>query len=422
MSAHGGSRPEHFFGWGLIKGALVAGETSLRLVAKEFGTPLYVYSEPRVLERAEQLRAAFPGFSILYSVKSNPQPRLCRLLAKRGFHAGVSSLSEFELALDTGYQPEDIGYVGPAKRLVDLQRTAAKGCGIYYVESLTEISRLEQVADSLQRRLQIALRINTEHRPTAAGEFMAGGPSEFGIDEEHLDEAIEAIDSRRLNLVGFHTFVASQVVERRALERHFNRVATLVSGLASDHNVDLQVVNFGGGFGIPYASSERELDISRLGKYVASSQAILALREKWPKASLCLDVGRFLVGDAGVFLTEVVDVKKSRGRIFVITDSGVTGFARPNMPWAQVHPCCVVDRVNENGSSSISCSVVGPSCMPGDLLAPSVDLADPKPGDVLAFMNAGAYGRTMSLLEWGGFDQPREVNFDGSEFCDPNLE
>lgn len=410
-----------YFGWEVQDGELMLGDRTCRSIAEEFGTPIYLYSEPRIIQRAEILKSAFQDFSVLYAIKSNPQPRICKLLANIGFRAEVSSLSEFRTALMAGYAPEDIGYVGPGKRPSDLRETARQGCGIFYAESRTELTRLEAVAKELGRPLRVALRINTQHRPTAAGEFMAGGPSEFGIDEEELDRVIPNINSRLINLVGFHTFVASQVVEFQALERHFDRVATLSSELAERHEVELEVVNFGGGFGIPYASFERDLDIAHLGERVAASQAVATLRQHWPRAELCLDVGRFLVGDAGVFMTQIVDVKKSRGSTFVIVDSGITAFARPALPWAQQHPCCIVNRVNGEDAATVSSTVVGPSCMPGDLLAQSVDLVRPAAGDILGFMNAGAYGRTMSFLHWGGFDQPIEVNFDGNACAAPNF-
>lgn len=402
-----------YFGWKVDRGRVMVGDETCRAVADRFETPLYLYSEPRILERADVLRRAFGDFAVLYAIKSNPQLRVCELLAKAGFLAEVSSIHEFELAVGAGFVPADIGYVGPGKRPSDLRQAAEGGCGVFYAESATELSRLASVAEGLGRRIEVALRINTQHRPTAAGEFMAGGPSEFGIDEEQLAGVIAGIDRDQLDLIGFHTFVASQVVEFRSLERHFERVATLCRNLADQHDVELRLVNFGGGFGIPYASYERELDLEFLGRRVAGNQEITKLRERWPQARLCLDVGRFLVGDAGVFMTRIVDVKRSRGSTFVVVDSGITGFARPSLPWAQPHPCSVVDRIGGNNGSTVLCSVVGPSCMPGDLLAQSVELVDPTPGDVLCFMNAGAYGHSMSMLRWGGFDQPREVNFDG---------
>lgn len=409
-----------YFGWDILNGELFLGDRSCRSVAEEFGTPIYLYSEPRILEQAALLRGAFQDFSVLYAIKSNPQIRIAKLLAEAGFRAEVSSIREFSLAVRAGYDPEDIGYVGPGKRLTDLREAVGNGCGVIYAESPTELNRLETVASELGRPVRVALRINTQHRPTAAGEFMAGGPSEFGIDEEQLDRIIPTIDPRLVEIVGFHTFVASQVVEFRALERHFDRVAVVSRELAERHDIELKIVNFGGGFGIPYASFERALDLELLGERVAGSAAVVALRRQWPDAELCLDVGRYLVGDAGVFMGEIVDVKKSRGSTFVIVDSGITSFARPALPWAQQHPCCIVDRVFGDDFPTTSSTVVGPSCMPGDLLAGSVDLVRPAPGDIIGFMNAGAYGRTMSFLEWGGFDQPIEVNFDGKCFEVPD--
>jgi len=396
----------HVHGWPAAGPDLLVGETTVAALAERFGTPLYVYSGDMMRERAATLHDAFSGFEILYSIKSNPSPAVCRLLAETGFEAGVSSQSEIDVAIDAGYAPNGMGFVGPAKSATALRHALDQGVGMIYVESLTEIRRLEELAREYDRRLSIALRINTRRRPSSAGELMAGVPSQFGIDEEAVDTVIPEIDRDWLEICGVHTFVASQVMDARSLLMHFETVAALAIEIASTHRLNLQVVNFGGGFGIPYSPAERLLDIEKLGKRIWTHMPT-AWRRGYGKPRLCLEVGRFLVGEAGLFLTRVVDVKRSRGTTFIVTESGISGFARPAMDWAQQHPCSVLGKAAKRKTEL--CTVVGPSCMPSDVLCENVDLPLPEEGDVVVMHNTGAYGMTMSMLDWGSFAAPREV-------------
>jgi diaminopimelate decarboxylase len=401
------------YGWPLTGPNLTVGDAQVADIAESCGTPLYVYNGGIMRARAASLHNAFPGFEILYSVKSNPSPPVCRLLAQLGFEAGVSSLHEIDVALCAGYQANGIGFVGPAKSEESLRRALDVPVGMIYAESRCELKRLELLARERGDRISVALRVNTRHRPSSAGELMAGVPSQFGIDEEDVADVIKSVDQRWLGVCGVHTFVASQVIDARSLLLHFEKVAQLARSLASDLGFRLEVVNFGGGFGIPYARADRRLDIERLGQSIWRHLPS-EWRRGYNKPRLCLEVGRYLVAEAGLFLTRVVDVKRSRGTTFVITESGVSGFARPAMTWAQQHPCSILGKHGRRKTEP--CTVVGPSCMPGDILCENVELPTPHPGDIVVMHNAGAYGYTMSMLGWGSFAPPQEVLYDAGHY------
>ncbi len=405
-------------GWEVDRNEMVVGGEAVADIARRYGTPLYLYDTAIIHQRALTLRKAFPDFTVLYSIKSNPNRHLCEILAGLGFGAGVSSVAEIELALACGFPAEKLGYVGPAKSYRDLALAADANVGMIYAESRIELGRLEAIARERGAPLSIAIRINTRHRPSSAGELMAGVPSPFGIDEESVHDVVAAIDPRWLKLVGIHTFVASQVLDADSLVLHFERVARLAATMSDEFGLELTTVNFGGGFGVAYSPSERLLDIERLGRRVAS-ELVGSLDTIQPRPQLYLEVGRYLVAEAGLFLAEVVDVKQSRGTTFVVTDSGISGFARPAMPWAQAHPCSIVSKMGGRRSTD-TCKVVGPSCMPGDVLCDSAELPAPSPGDIVAIHNAGAYGLTMSMLAWGSFRPPIEVIVDEGQFdvCD----
>lgn len=401
-------------GWQVEHGEMVVGGETVGDIARRYGTPLYLYDTSIIRQRAQTLRSSFPDFAVLYSVKSNPNRKVCELLAGLGFGAGVSSVAEIELALACGFAPDKLAYVGPAKSYHDLAVAADAHVGMIYAESRTELERLETIARERGAPLPIALRVNTRNRPSSAGEFMAGEPSPFGIDEETIPEVVQAVDSRWLKVVGIHTFVASQVLDADSLVLHFDRVARLAVKMSQDLGLELTTVNFGGGFGVAYSPSERVLDIERLGRRVGT-ELMGRLDHLNTRPQLYLEVGRYLVAEAGVFLAEIVDVKQSRGTTFVVTDSGISGFARPAMPWAQAHPCSIVSKMGARRRTD-TCKVVGPSCMPGDVLCESAELPAPTPGDIVAIHNAGAYGLSMSMLAWGSFRPPIEVIVDDGQF------
>lgn len=393
-----------FFGWRREPDAgMVVGGRRLGDIAESYGTPLYVYDLDIVDGKYRELREAFPGFALSYSVKTNPNTALCRFLAERGCGAGVSSLRETQLALEVGFDPDDVDFVGPGKDDSSLRAALRAGVGLISIESIGEAHRLIALAKELSTEARVLLRINTSYRPTVAGELMAGMPSPFGVDEEVVPQLADQIRDSPLKVVGFHTFVASQVLNAEFLSFHFERVAAMVGRFAAECDLVLEVVNFGGGFGVPYSSQERPLKLQDIGSEILDTEVGTLIKS----VRCVIDVGRYLVAEAGIFLVRIVDVKVSRGSRFIVTETGVTGFARAAMPWGQQHAVALVGPRRRGGRETYK--VVGPSCMPGDVVCESVQLIEPRPGDVLAVLNAGAYGMTMSMPDWGGFPAAGEL-------------
>lgn len=394
--------------WRSEGGHLMIGKANVASVAKQLGTPLYLYDANIILDRTKRVQRAFPNFGLFYSVKANPHPAIVKILAGLGLGAGVASLDEIKLAMELGFPLEDIAFGGPGKRYNELSECVRSNIGMVNVESEIELLRLEELGKALQKEVPVSIRINTMHRPRSAREFMAGGPSQFGIDEEKVIQKLRKLQCHYVKYQGIHTFVASQVLDYSSLIKHFARVAKISKDIAGALDFELKVINFGGGFGVPYSQDETHLDLNHLGEQIDSvlSEAFLGNVNK-PK--FCIELGRYLVAECGIFLTEILDVKGSRGHKFVITDSGISGLSRPAMQWAQHHPCSIVSKVGEQETGTYD--IVGPSCMPSDVLCENVGLPDPKPGDVLAVRNAGAYGWTMSMLLWSSQVTPIEALF-----------
>ena len=383
----------------------MVGVQTLEDIAARAGTPCYVYDAGEIRARFAAIASAFPGVDIRYFVKANPHPRIVELLVHAGAGAAVTSPRELEVAIAAGLSPDRIGVYGPGKSRRDLEHYLVRGVHDFDVDSPRQLCALETACAALGRRATATLRINPRQSVEGAGESMAGGPSAFGIDEESAVDLLGKLDGRYVRVNGVHVHAASQVLETEQLLAHYERTASAARRIARALGFPLEVVDLGGGIGIPHAAGERAIDLPALGRRAA---AILerVLDGTLPTPAVRLDPGRFLVGDGGLFLTRVVDVKHSRGVRFAVTDGGISGFSRPAMPWAGAHRCSLV---TERPGERRTYRVVGRSCMPADVLSREALLPELVPGDLVVFQQAGAYGLTMSLVWWSGSDPPPEV-------------
>ncbi len=400
--------PQSRLQWRVHDNCIEVGRDAISSVAKRFGTPLYVYNADIITDRLNRAREAFNGIDIWFSVKSNPNPAILRLLANLGVGAAATSLKEMELAVSAGYANKRTVFGGPGKSRSELEYAIRRGIMID-VESLRELRIIEDLAGQLQGKVPVSIRVNVLHKPSKAGELMAGIPSKFGFDEENVRDILIRETLQHVEICGIHAHPASQVLDSKFFLDHYGKVARLSKELAEAIGFQLKFINFGGGLGIPYSSDESPLDLRMLGRQtvkILSSE--FALRDEH-RPELQIELGRYLVAESGIFLTEIVDLKASRGINFVITDSGISGLSRPAMPWAQQHPCSIVSKQNQSPTSAYK--VAGRTCLPSDILCENALLPDPRPGDILAVHNAGAYGYTMSMLSWASSKVPAEVLF-----------
>ena len=375
-------------------------------VVLKSGTPAYIYSLRALRTRAKRVEKSFTAFRIMYAVKANPSPVIVREFVRRGTGLDIGTMAELKLAIAAGAKIGSMVFGGPGKDDASVEYCMRRGI-LLDLDSLGELERAERIARKLGRQVQVSARLNVPWAPKKAGEIMSGGPSQFGIDAGTFVREWRGLNPRRVALVGMHAHVASQVLESRALVAHVTHFGKLCVELSRRLGVMLRSINFGGGIGIPYQLGEQELMPEDLG----SSLSIAARKVKEDlnqDVELQLELGRYLVGPTGYYICRIRDIKRSRGRWFVIVDSGISGFSRPAMPWAQRHPCWVVGRRKSRDRRRFK--IVGSSCLPTDVLDPGVHLAmGVRVGDLLAFGSAGAYGRSMSMLEWANLKRPVEV-------------
>ena len=395
----------------LKNGAFNLGGAGLAGLLASAQTPLYAYSGALIDSAFAQVREMFPDFDIVYSFKANPALAICSRLRSRGAGADVSSLGELQAALRAGFDPRDIFFVGPAKTETEIEFALETGIYAVIVESLHELVLVDEHAGRLSMRQRVLLRINTSESPSSP-EVMVGGPGKFGFDEETVVEDMRGAGLRNVDVAGIQVYSASQVLDAGFLCGHIEHVLNLAIRLSEDLGFPLECIDFGGGFGVPYAEDEEELDLARVAE--RSRELIESNAAKLQKCRLVFELGRFLVARSGVFLTRVIGVKRSRGKNFVLTDGGMNAFSRPVF-MDVLHPVRVASKLGEPADSEYS--VCGPICTPIDCFARDVNLPHPEPGDIIGIFNAGAYGYTMSLMNFMSLGWPAEVLVDNGKIA-----
>lgn len=392
------------------EGELVVGGMRLTQLAERVGrTPFYVYDRRVINATVEALRAALPAeISIHYAVKANPMPALVAHMAGTVDGLDVASAGELKVALDSGINPRDISFAGPGKTEAELEQAAAAGI-LVNVESFREIRLLAGISKRHGLPARVAVRVNPDFELKSSGMRMGGGPKQFGIDAELVPKALGEIARAGLGFEGFHIFSGSQNLRAEAICEAQTRTFDLALRLAADAPSPVRVLNLGGGFGIPYFPGEAALELGPIGANLAG--IVGSARERLPKAKLVVELGRYLVGEAGLYVCRVLDRKVSRGEVFLVTDGGLHHHLAASGNFGQVirknYPVTIGNRVNAPATETAS--VVGPLCTPLDILADRMTLPVAGEGDLVAVYQSGAYGFSASPLRFLGHPEPVEV-------------
>lgn len=402
---------DHLAGFGRRDGELeVAGIGLTRLAARVGSTPFFAYDRAAVTRRVAEVRAALPDRVALgYAVKANPMPALVQHLSGLVDALDVASAGELAVALDAGHDPEHVSFAGPGKTDAELRRAVAAGV-IVEVESRTELQRLVRTGKELALLPRAAVRVNPAFAVKGSGMRMGGGPQQFGVDAEMVPSLLGEVSPTDVDVLGFHVFAGSQNLRADILVEAQARTVDLVLDLARHLPGETRYVNLGGGFGIPYFEKDERLDVDLVGRRLADlldERLVPAL----PAATVQLELGRYLVGEAGVYVTRVVDVKESRGQAYAVVDGGMHHQLAASGNFGQVirrnYPIALGTRLGDTDTAPVT--VVGCLCTPLDLLGSDVELPRPEVGDLVVVMQAGAYGLTASPTAFLGHDAPAEV-------------
>ncbi|MCG7413620.1 pyridoxal-dependent decarboxylase, exosortase A system-associated [Microbacterium aurum] len=402
---------EHATRFGTIDGELRLGGQPLSRVAARVGqTPFFAYDRSLLDARVDELRGLLPArVELSYAMKANPMPALVQHLARRVDRIDVASAGEMQHALDTGIRADRVSFAGPGKTPAEIRQAVAAGI-IVEVESVTELARVTTAAGELGVRALAAVRVNPDFAVKGSGMRMGGGPQQFGIDAEQVPDVLaRAADA--VDILGFHVFAGSQNLHADIIAEAQRRTVDLVTDLAEHLPGPLRYLNLGGGFGIPYTARDQPLDL----RAVAEGLAELVdgpIAARFPEASPVIELGRFLVGECGVYVTRVVDRKISRGKTFVVVDGGMHHQLAASGNFGQAirrnYPVVVGNRAADAQDDDVV-TVVGCLCTPLDLLADDVPLPDADIDDLIVVFQQGAYGLTASPTAFLGHPAPAEV-------------
>ncbi len=374
----------------------IGGMPLTQLAARVGRTPFYAYDRRLLDARVTLLRRALPGVVELhYAVKANPMPAVVQRMASLVDGLDVASLGELTVALDTGIDPARISFAGPGKRPLELAAAIAAGITIN-LESAGELETVARLGRESGRRPQVAARVNPDFELKASGMKMGGGPKPFGVDAEQTPALLRRIGQLELDFQGFHIFSGSQNLRAVAIVEAHDRTFELALRLAADAPGPVRLLNIGGGFGIPYFPGDAPLDLQPIAANL--DRWLPRVKERLPEARVVLELGRYLVGEAGIYVAEVVDRKVSRGHTFLITNGGLHHHLAASGNFGQVirknYPVVVGNRVV--GTEREVVTVVGPLCTPLDILAERMELAKADIGDLIVVFQSGAYGLTAS--------------------------
>ncbi len=375
---------------------IVGGIELTRLAARVGKTPFYAYDRQLISDRVAELRRQMPPrLKIHYAMKANPMPAVVQHMAGLVDGFDLASAGEMKVALDTTMPVAHISMAGPGKRPQELMQAIAAGITIN-VESRNELEVVAQL--SLQSGIQarVAVRINPAFELKASGMKMGGGPKQFGIDEELLPDVLKRIKELNLDFVGFHIYSGSQNLKAESIIDAQQKSIALALQLTEYYPSPIKKLNIGGGYGIPYFPGDTPLDTRQVGDALA--EAMDQFHAGNPQAKVIIELGRYLVGEAGIYVCQVLDKKVSRGQVFLIVNGGLHHHLAASGNFGQVirknYPVAIGNKMNKQDTETVN--IVGPLCTPLDVLADRMELPAAETGDLVVIFQSGAYGYTAS--------------------------
>ncbi len=378
---------------------LIVGGMRFEQLLEQMGcTPFYAYDKHAIRQRISQLREQLPqDIDLHYAIKANPFPPVVNLLASLVDGLDIASAGELELALDSGMLPGNISFAGPGKTDNELRAAVEAGVTLN-VESLNELRRIARTGEASGTRPRVALRVNPDFELKSSGMKMGGGARPFGIDSEQIPDVLYELKSMDLEFRGLHIFSGSQNLRAERLIEAQNATFELAYRIAQQADIKLHTLNIGGGFGIPYFPGELPLDVTPIMQNL--HQQALICRQRLGSVKIILELGRYLMGEAGVYICRVIDKKVSRGKTYLIVDGGLHHHLAASGNFGQVirknYPVLNPERVADGPRETVT--VAGPLCTPLDILADNMEMGLTEVGGYIAVLQSGAYGYSASPL------------------------
>jgi diaminopimelate decarboxylase len=383
----------------------IGGWNAEALASEAGGTPLFVYDTRRIADQVARFRAAFPAVAVQYAVKANPYAPLLEAIAQMVDGFDVASAGELGRVAHLGLP---ISFAGPGKRDPELETAIRAGITVN-LESGREAERALAICTREGLTARLAVRVNPPFGLKGSGQKMGGLPSQFGVDHDRAPALIRRIVEAGADWQGLHIFAGSQALQADALIDLQRETVALAASICEEAGQAPPHVNLGGGFGIPYFAKDEPLDLEAVGEALANT---LANRPKiLADTKFAIELGRWLVGEAGVYLTRIVDRKESRGKTFLVTDGGLHHQLAASGTFGQLlrrnYPVAIASRFGAEPEEEVT--VTGCLCTPLDLLADEVMLPRAEVGDLIAIFCAGAYGLTASPAAFLSQPMAREI-------------
>lgn len=378
---------------------LIGGKTLAEIESLIGSTPFYAYDKSVLNQTLSTLKNSLPKqVKLHYAIKANPYIPLVHTIAPQVDGFDVASKDEMLLALQTGMPAADISFAGPGKTDSELKSAIVAGVTLH-CESFNEIERAITLGKLLKTKPNIAIRVNPAFELKTSGMKMSGGAKPFGIDEEQVVEFLPSLKYQEINFRGFHIFSGSQNLNTDAIEDAHQQTITLALKLIKLVPVSIDYINIGGGLGIPYFPGDTWLDtssiINNLNHLLTTHQALLK------NIDLIMELGRYIVGPCGIYVSKVIDIKTSRGCNYVICDGGLHHHLANSGNFGQVirknYPVAIGNNLAITENTELQeCTIVGPLCTPLDIIASKVNLPHVDLGDYIVVYQSGAYGATAS--------------------------
>jgi diaminopimelate decarboxylase len=398
-------------------GELLIGGKEISSIAEAYGTPLFVYDSSVLDRKYAALRRTLPSrFAISYSVKANPNPAVLKFFLAKGCGLEVASAGEIYQACSAGCPPRDILFAGPGKTGAELEFALRERVGEIHSESHVEIARISRICRRIGVRARIAIRVNPNEQGQGGAMQMGGKSAPFGVDEEQLEPLLRCImDDCALDFSGIHLFVGTQILDHRILLAQYRRGVEIARRTAAFMGTPLYTLDFGGGLGVPYFPGDSELDLEGLRKGLQSLLAEIEGEECFSQTKFMIEPGRFLAGEAGIYVARVNDIKVSRGKKYLILDGGMHHHLAASGNLGQVikrnFPILLLNKMDSPSIETVD--VVGPLCTPLDTLGRSVQFPTARIGDLVGVFQSGAYARAASPLGFLSHLTPPEVWVEG---------
>jgi diaminopimelate decarboxylase len=392
---------------------LIGGHRADALVEEAGDTPLFVYDLALIDAKIARFRAAFAGVELHYAIKANSYDPLLSHIASKVDGLDIASAGELDLALAAGADAAAISFAGPGKRDADLGEAIAAGVTLN-CESEGEVERALIIAGKIGRTPLLAVRVNPDFEIKGSGMRMGGGAKPFGVDAARVPALVRRILAAGATFRGFHIFAGSQALDADALIEAQAATLALAAQLAEEAGAAPPLVNLGGGFGIPHFHGEQPLDVEKVG--VALGEGLAGRAEILRDSQFAIELGRWIVGEAGVYLTRIVDRKLSHGKTFLVADGGMQHQLAASGNFGQIvrrnYPVAIASRFGAEGEEEVS--IVGCLCTPLDRLADDVMMPRAEVGDLVAVFLAGAYGLSASPQAFLAQQSAREMIVGGA--------